>query len=116
MPPQSRAQRRQQSARNNARAKTRTTRSQADSDIDLATLEAAEASVAAEPIGGMVDMTPRTSTRATRQTRRPVARPTAAPVDYTADYNGARSDMLKIVIWAGLLFAAMIAIKLSGLV
>ncbi len=117
MPSQSRAQRRQQNARTTNRAHIKTTRNLQSEDIDQVALEAAEAEVAAEPFGGMVNMSPRTSTRVTRQNRRPApTRPVVAPADYTADYIGARGDMLKILLWAGLLFAVMIAIKLSGLV
>jgi hypothetical protein len=113
MPPQSRAQRRQQSAR---RAQTAPGAArQTTSDYDQSLLEAAEAEVAAEPLMP-TSLPPRGAvTRAPRQARRPIARPSAEPVDYTADYDGARSDLIKITIWAVLLFGAMIAIKLSGI-
>ncbi len=38
------------------------------------------------------------------------------PVDYTRDYVLARRDMLRIAIISVLLFAAMVALKFSGLV
>jgi hypothetical protein len=117
MPP-SRAQRRQQNARSATRANPHTTKvlNNQQDDIDQAALEAAEAQVAAEPIGTLVDMSPRTSSRVSRPARRPINRPVPAPVDYTADYVVARSDLTKIAIWAVILFAAMFAIRFSGLI
>jgi hypothetical protein len=115
MPPQSRAQRRQQNTRRATTSPNTAARPASGGDIDQTLLEAAEAEVAAEPL--MQSLPPRGAvTRAPRQSRRPIVRPTAEPIDYTADYIGARSDMIKIAIWSALLFAAMIAIKLSGLV
>lgn len=50
----------------------------------------------------------------TQQRRAPVAgeRPTRRalePVDYSQDYAYARKDMLRILLWGGLLFAGMVA-------
>lgn len=56
--------------------------------------------------------------RQSRQMRQPVNRPAPvapAPIDYTEDYRHARRDMLRIFIWSALLFGAMIAIRLSGI-
>lgn len=56
--------------------------------------------------------------RQTRQMRQGVARPAPtppAPVDYSADYFHARRDLVRIFIWSALLFAAMIAIRLTGI-
>lgn len=115
MPPQSRAQRRQQNTRRAPTSPNAANRPAPDGDIDQAMLEAAEAEVAAASIPQ--SLPPRGAvSRAPRQSRRPIARPIAEPTDYTADYDGARSDMIKIAIWSVLLFAAMFAIKLSGLV
>ena len=56
--------------------------------------------------------------RQSRQMRQPVNRPAPvalAPIDYTEDYRHARRDMLRIFIWSALLFGAMIAIRLTGI-
>lgn len=48
-----------------------------------------------------------------RRQRRQV-RPVAEPVDYTLDYDVARHDLRRIAILATLLIAAMVALRVSG--
>ncbi|MGQ9826786.1 MAG: hypothetical protein ACUVSW_02885 [Roseiflexus sp.] len=48
--------------------------------------------------------------------QRRVARPALEPVDYSLDYEIARHDLRRIAILATLLLAAMVALRLSGLV
>jgi hypothetical protein len=45
-----------------------------------------------------------------------ISRAAPAPIDYTAEYVAVRRDLRWIVLWSVLLFAAMIALKFSGLV
>ncbi|HWQ12650.1 MAG TPA: hypothetical protein VNL77_07620, partial [Roseiflexaceae bacterium] len=52
--------------------------------------------------------------RAARPSRRAVAR-AIEPVDYSQDYASARRDLARIAIISALLFAAMLALSLSGL-
>jgi hypothetical protein len=113
MPSQSRAQRRQKNTRQATRPNQGTPRVVEYDEIDQATLEAAEAEVAATPL---VNTQPRQAARSNRQARRPVNRPALEPVDYTQDYAVARSDLIKIIIWSVILFGGMIALKVTGLV
>jgi hypothetical protein len=45
-----------------------------------------------------------------------LSRPAPEPVDYTPDYAAARRDLRWIALWSVILFAAMIVLRLSGLV
>lgn len=109
MAPQTRAQRRQQNARQAARANTAPTRTPESAPSNPAELELPEAPV--------IDLTPRPVARQSRQAaRRPINRPVPEPVDYSQDYVVARSDLVKIAIWSILLFGGMVVIKLIGLV
>jgi hypothetical protein len=108
MTPHSRAQRRRQNARQAARANVRATQNQPESLDEVAELS--------EPvIGETVALSP-PPTRQARQVRRPVSRPAPEPVDHTQDYVHARRDLLRVVLWSAVLFAAMIALKFSGLI
>jgi hypothetical protein len=119
MPPQSRAQRRRKNTQQARRA------SSAASQPLVAEHGPAEATTADE-LPEAPSISTRTATlpppaqaagtRSPRSTRRPVARPVAEPVDYTADYQSARRDIIRIIVWSGLLFVAMIALRFSGLV
>jgi hypothetical protein len=53
---------------------------------------------------------------ASSRRQRRVARPALEPVDYSLDYEIARHDLRRIAILATLLLAAMVALRLSGLV
>ena len=53
---------------------------------------------------------------AARTNRRVLSRPAPEPIDYSKEYVAVRRDLRWIALWAGLLFAAMIALKLSGVV
>lgn len=53
--------------------------------------------------------------RTPRKQRR-IVRPAAEPVDYSLDYQLARHDLRRIAILSILLLAAMIALRLSGVV
>jgi hypothetical protein len=44
------------------------------------------------------------------QPRRPVIR-TREPADYTLDYMYVRRDLMRILLWGGLLFVGMIAVS-----
>ncbi len=57
-----------------------------------------------------------TALSASARRQRRVARPAAEPVDYSLDYEIARHDLRRIAILATLLLAAMVALRLSGLV
>jgi hypothetical protein len=53
---------------------------------------------------------------AARTNRRVLSRPAPEPIDYSKEYAAVRRDLRWIVLWTALLFAAMIALKLSGVV
>ncbi len=57
-----------------------------------------------------------TTLSASSRRQRRVARPALEPVDYSLDYEIARHDLRRIAILATLLLAAMVALRLSGLV
>jgi hypothetical protein len=57
-----------------------------------------------------------TALSASSRRQRRVARPALEPVDYSLDYEIARHDLRRIAILATLLLAAMVALRLSGLV
>jgi len=99
MPPQTRSQRRRQTARpqNRPAASTETPEIVAPSIGTTTSLDAPAA-------------------RPARTARRVLSRPAPEPVDYTADYTAARRDLRWIVLWTVILFVAMIALRFSGLV
>ncbi|HEX5692019.1 MAG TPA: hypothetical protein VFX76_18520 [Roseiflexaceae bacterium] len=106
MPPQSRAQRRRQSARQQQQRRP----SQPAPSVESVR----------EPVTGptvALDPAPAAPVRAaSRNQRRVLSRPALEPVDYTADYTAVRRDLRWIALWTVLLFAAMLALKFSGLV
>jgi hypothetical protein len=53
---------------------------------------------------------------AARTTRRVLSRPAPEPIDYSKEYADVRRDLRWIALWSVLLFAGMIALKISGLV
>jgi uncharacterized membrane protein len=113
MPTNSRAQRRRQNAQQAARANAAARRPSAP-PLDEEVLDIAEAEAAAEPIVG-TPMNLRTPvSRPARSSRRPATRTVLEPVDYTEDYVHARRDLLRILLWSVVLFAAMIALRFSG--
>ncbi len=76
-----------------------------------------QSTVEAAPTGAMPNYGSRPA-RQMRQTRQVVNRPVPAalaPIDYAEDYRHARRDLLRIFIWSALLFGAMIAIRLTGI-
>jgi hypothetical protein len=111
MPPQSRAQRRRQAAR------------QQQSRPKAPSVVSAEAAPSAPTMGETIPLDPPTMAaptsvppRAVRSNRRVLTRPAPEPVDYSADYAAVRTDLRWIAIWTGLLFIAMFALYFSGLV
>ena len=113
MPPQSRAQRRRQSARQQGRP-------QAPSAVS------AESASSAPSIDEIISLDPPTmaapaaptsaTARTARPNRRVLTRPAPEPVDYSADYAAVRVDLRRIAIWTALLFVAMFALYFSGIV
>ena len=110
MPPQSRAQRRRQSARQQSRP-------QAPNAVNT------EAASSAPSIGETIQLDPPAMTsptsatsRSARPNRRVLTRPAPEPVDYSADYAAVRIDLRWIAIWTALLFVAMFALYFSGIV
>ncbi|MDW8234529.1 MAG: hypothetical protein RMJ54_17285 [Roseiflexaceae bacterium] len=55
-----------------------------------------------------------TATSVSPRRQRRQVRPAAEPVDYTLDYEVARHDLRRIAILAALLLAAMVALRVSG--
>lgn len=108
MPPHTRSQRRRQGARQQQPrpAVSAETPEYADtaSALDAPAMPAMPAAPAAP------------ATRSARNLRRVISRAAPEPIDYTADYGAARRDLRWIAIWSVLLFAAMVALKFSGLV
>jgi hypothetical protein len=122
MPPQSRAQRRRQAARQQQQPRRPAPPRNPDSSGQLPALEADETAVtgstialdAPTPVVGearRIDGRP-----AARTNRRTLSRPAPEPVDYSKEYSAVRRDLRWIALWTVLLFAAMIALKFSGLV
>ena len=110
MPPQSRAQRRRQSARQPSRPQTPNAVS-------------AEAASSVPSMGETIALEPPTMpapasapVRTARTNRRVLTRAAPAPIDYSADYAAVRVDLRWIVIWTALLFGAMFALYFSGIV
>ena len=110
MPPQSRAQRRRQSARQPSRPQAPGTVSAEAASSDPSIDEA----ISLDPLT-MASLASATA-RAVRPNRRVLTRPVPAPVDYSADYAAVRVDLRWIAIWTGLLFVAMFALYFSGIV
>jgi hypothetical protein len=69
-----------------------------------------------EHASGVGRVTSERETAASASSRRPrrSVRPAAEPVDYTLDYEIARHDLRRIAILATLLLAAMVALRVSG--
>lgn len=105
MPPHSRSQRRRQGARQQERP-ARPSSSAAS----------ASATGQAAATGQTISLDEAPAARPQRQARRVLSRSAPEPVDYTKDYMAVRSDLRWIAIWSLLLFAAMAALKFSGVV
>ncbi|MBK9714263.1 MAG: hypothetical protein IPO81_23595 [Kouleothrix sp.] len=109
MPPHTRSQRRRQPTRNQPRptasAETTSPEPSIGPTIPL------EPPTIAPP-----SMSASTPTRQGRVSRRVISRPAPEPIDYSKDYAAARLDLRRIVLWALLLFVAMVALKFSGVV
>src|SRR5690349_9431544 len=113
MPPQSRAQRRRQAAR------------QQQSRPKAPSVVTAEAAASAPSMGETIPLDAPTiaaptqsgaAPRAPRASRRVLTRPAPEPIDYSADYAAVRVDLRWIAIWTVLLFIAMFALYFSHLV
>jgi hypothetical protein len=115
MPPQSRAQRRRQAARQQGRATSAPSAATARQQGRAMSAPSAEATSAAST-GATVPLAPSAGARQARPARRVISRAAPEPVDYSKDYNAVRRDLRWIALWTVLLFAAMIALKFSGLV
>lgn len=114
MPPQSRAQRRRQAARQQGR--TGAPGGGAARQQGRATSAPAGAASQPPSTAPTVPLAESASARPARPARRVISRTAPEPVDYTKDYNAVRRDMRWIALWTVLLFVAMIALKFSGLV
>ena len=110
MPPQSRAQRRRQSARqqNRPQAPNVVNTETASSPPSIGETISLDPPVMAAPTS--------TVARTARPNRRVLTRPAPEPVDYSADYAAVRTDLRWIAIWTALLFVAMFALYFSGIV
>lgn len=122
MPPHSRQQRRRQNVRQQQRSNPpRSPQTQPRSpeatvaDVAPEARDAAYIDVAVPRIETPRASAPRAAVT-TGTTRRLRTRPAAEPVDYSADYRAARRDLRLIALWAVLLFAVMLALKVSGIV
>ncbi|HET9221737.1 MAG TPA: hypothetical protein VFO07_04500 [Roseiflexaceae bacterium] len=123
MPPQSRAQRRRQAARLQQQQSRRPAPPQNLDAADQAPAMDADdtavtgTTIALGPSAPVVGEARRIESRpAARTNRRVLGRPAPEPIDYSKEYAAVRRDLRWIVLWTALLFAAMIALKLSGLV
>lgn len=138
MPSQSRSQRRrqQQRARSQQRVapgrtiETRPLPDEVETETPALDEDEAVQSPAAAPVSAstvsrqMLPATAASRASTERETtlsvssrrQRRVARPALEPVDYSLDYEIARHDLRRIAILATLLLAAMVALRLSGLV
>jgi hypothetical protein len=131
MPPQSRAQRRRQAAKQqqprpikprpanqpqtsvvepHVEPETETYTGISDSYRDISIANLGTTDVPHMPAPGASRATTNRSARRVRS-----ARPAPEPVDYSKDYANVRRDLRWIAIWASLLFIAMIALRFSGL-
>ena len=122
MPPQSRAQRRRQAARQQQQSRRPAPPRNPGATSQLSAGEADDTAVtgptvalgAAAPVIGearRIEGRP-----AARANRRVLSRPASEPIDYSKEYSAVRRDLRWILLWTVLLFAAMIALKFSGLV
>jgi hypothetical protein len=122
MPPQSRAQRRRQTARQQQQSRRPAPPQNLDADSQTPAAEADETAVTGATIAlgssaPVVGEARRIEGRpASRTNRRVLGRPAPEPIDYTKEYSAVRRDLRWIVLWTVLLFAAMIALRFSGLV
>ena len=125
MPPQSRAQRRRQAARqqqSRPKAPGVVSAETASSvpnmgetiPLDPPTLAAPASGIPTQ--GGGIPAQGGAASRAARPNRRVLTRPAPEPVDYSADYAAVRVDLRWIAIWTVLLFIAMFALYFSHLV
>jgi hypothetical protein len=121
MPPQSRAQRRRQAARQQQSRRPAPPRNP-ESGREPPVTEAGETAVTGPTIAldapaPVIGEARRSESRpAARSNRRVLSRPAPEPVDYSNEYAAVRRDLRWIALWTVLLFAAMIALKFSGLV
>ena len=122
MPPQSRAQRRRQTARQQQQSRRPTPPQNLDSGSQAPAVEAEEAAATGATIAlgsstPVVGEARRNEGRpAARTNRRVLSRTAPEPLDYSKEYSAVRRDLRWIALWTVLLFVAMIALKLSGLV
>lgn len=100
MPPHTRSQRRRQAAGQKVRPNTSVT-TPLDNAVASATVQLDNPPLAARPA---------------RSARRVATRTAPTPVDYSADYSAVGRDLRWILLWSALLFAAMIVLRVSGLV
>jgi hypothetical protein len=109
MPPQSRAQRRRQSARQQSRPQApRAVSAEAANTPSIGETISLDPPKMAAPASAPA--------RPNRPNRRVLTRAAPEPVDYSADYAAVRVDLRWIAIWTVLLFIAMFALYFSGLV
>jgi hypothetical protein len=117
MPPQSRAQRRRQAARqqqSRPKAPSAVSAEAARSAASMGEtipLDAPTIALESAPAAG-----PKASAPPTRSARRMSSRAVPEPIDYSKDYGAVRRDLRWIALWTVLLFVAMIALRFSGLV
>ncbi|HEU4324082.1 MAG TPA: hypothetical protein VFS21_13110 [Roseiflexaceae bacterium] len=114
MPPHSRAQRKRQAPRQQPRPAGSAPVAPEPVDVDISDLTMEGLAGGVQP--GYAVSAPAGSAAASKAARRTRTRVAPAPVDYTSDYADARKDLRLIVLWAALLFIAMIALKFSGVV
>lgn len=111
MPSQTRSQRRRQQQRTQRPIHTSRPAQPAPELID----EPLDESAAFEELAAPVEPELAAPAPTPRKQRR-IARPASEPVDYSLDYQLARHDLRRIAILSILLLAAMIALRLSGVV
>ena len=122
MPPQSRAQRRRQAARQQQQSRRTAPPRNPDAGGQRPAVGADEAAVTGPTVAldapvPVVGEARRIESRpAARTNRRVLSRPASEPIDYSKEYSAVRRDLRWIALWVVLLFAAMIALKFSGLV
>ena len=118
MPPQSRAQRRRQAARqqqSRPKAPSMVSAEAASDDPridDALPFDPPTLAAPASRIPAQAGAAPRNA----RANRRVLTRPAPEPIDYSADYAAVRVDLRWIAIWTALLFIAMFALYFSGIV
>jgi hypothetical protein len=114
MPPQSRSQRRRQAARQQQPRRAAPPRP-VDAEVEETGATGPTITLGA-PSSAAAEARRAEARPATRPARRVLSRSAPEPVDYSKDYAAVRWDLRRIVIWTVLLFAAMVALKFSGLV